>query len=244
MIRSHAYTALTLRVRPSGENREAVFLTAEDGLVRATLFGGPKSKLRSYVAPFNSGTLWIYRDPVKDTRKVSDFDVRSWRPGLRELYERSDTASALSAAVLKGQGGGGEWREALAMAEKSLDALETADEETCERILIHFLWNWGNHLGLRPDPEHCASCNRTINDAEVLWFIRGEGLLCKSCAQRRGEDTPGEGGAFVLGPGARRWLSAVEAVEPTALNRISLDQASAREAKILAAGILEEAVTG
>ncbi|MDR2104051.1 MAG: recombination protein O N-terminal domain-containing protein, partial [Treponema sp.] len=81
MNRSFTYSALVLRVRSSGEsNREAFFLTAEEGLIRATVFGGPKSKLRSHVAPFHRGTLWVYHDPIRDSRKVTDFDVQSWRP--------------------------------------------------------------------------------------------------------------------------------------------------------------------
>ena len=96
MSRNFSYSVLTLRVRPSGEsNREAWFLSAEEGIFKATVFGGPKSRLRSQVAPFHQGRLWIYHDPVKDSRKVTDFDVSSWRPGLRELYERVMAADAL-----------------------------------------------------------------------------------------------------------------------------------------------------
>lgn len=71
MSRTFTHQALVLQVRSSGEsNREAVFLSAEEGILRATVFGGPKSKLRAYVAPFHAGTLWIYRDPVRDYRKI------------------------------------------------------------------------------------------------------------------------------------------------------------------------------
>ncbi|MDR2470568.1 MAG: recombination protein O N-terminal domain-containing protein [Treponema sp.] len=225
MQRSFSSPALVLRVRPSGEsNREACFLTAAEGLVTATLFGGPKSRLRSHVSPFNSGLLFSYRDPAKDFRKVSDFDVRSWRPGLRELYERSDTASGIAAALLAGHGGGGAWVEALAMADASLDALEDAGEECCLRILLHFLWNWAALLGRRSDPGFCGSCGDSA--AALLWFVPGEGFLCGSCMRQAG------GGSFsgaVLGPGARRWLLAVEGLPPSELARYSLDAPSRGE---------------
>jgi DNA repair protein RecO (recombination protein O) len=56
MPRNHTYTALILRVRPSGEShREVWFLSAEEGILRATVFGGPKSRLRSQAAPFTRG---------------------------------------------------------------------------------------------------------------------------------------------------------------------------------------------
>ena len=241
MQRSFSSPALVLRVRSSGEsNREAVFLSAEEGLISATLFGGPKSRLRSHVSPFNSGLLWTYRDPAKDFRKVSDFDVQFWRPGLRELYERSNTASLIAGAVLKSHGGGGAFGEAFVLANNALDALESANEEYCERILLHFLWNWAGLLGNQSgDIRRCASCACESNDDAVLWFIPGEGFLCKNCMvkEHRKPETFNKsmGGktGIVLGPGARRWLLAVEDKNPMELARLTLDAASLRELKTL-----------
>jgi DNA repair protein RecO (recombination protein O) len=231
MTRTFSAAALVLRVRSSGEsNREASFLSARDGIISATLYGGPKSRLRAHVAPFHSGTLWIYRDPAKDFRKVSDFDVHSWRPGLRELYERSAAASAVLETVLAGCGGG--WEEALVLAEEALDALEPAGEELCRRILVHFLWRWAGFLGVRPALDHCASCAREADG--VLWFVDGEGLLCKNCAAVSGK--------IPAGPGSRRWLLAVEGLPPASLGRVSLDASSMREAEVLAAAVLGSAL--
>jgi len=169
MQRNHAYSALTLRVKPSGEsNREAWFLTAEEGVIRATVFGGPKSRLRSQVAPFHGGTLWIYHDPVRDTNKVSDFDVKSWRPGIRELWERAMTAGAVAETVLASQGGGGNWEEAVKLAESVLDALEASDPPSCSRIGLYFLWHWAQILGVRPELNVSFSHSRLENGALAL----------------------------------------------------------------------------
>jgi DNA repair protein RecO (recombination protein O) len=152
MARLFTYTALILRVRPTGEsNREAWALTPEEGIVRATVFGGPKSKLRAYVEPYHRGTLWIYRDPVRDSRKITDFDVLSWKQGIREGYQRSAAAAAIAETILAGYGGGGPWEAAFALADASFDALETADEPCCERVFTYFLWSWAEILGIRPD---------------------------------------------------------------------------------------------
>jgi DNA repair protein RecO (recombination protein O) len=151
-MRLFVYSALVLRVRPSGEaNREAWMLTAEEGLVRATVFGGPKSKLRAHVAPYHRGKLWIYLDPVRDSRKITDFDVQSWKPGIRESYERSSAAAAIAETILAAYGGGGSPKEAFALADASLEALEAADAGGCERFFIYFLWKWAGILGIRPD---------------------------------------------------------------------------------------------
>jgi DNA repair protein RecO (recombination protein O) len=151
-MRLFTYSALVLRVRPSGEaNREAWILTAEEGVLRATVFGGPKSKLRAHVAPYHRGKLWIYRDPVRDSRKITDFDVQSWRPGIRESYERSSAAAAIAETILAAYGGGGSWQEAFGLADASLGALESADAGGCERAFIYFLWKWAGILGIRPN---------------------------------------------------------------------------------------------
>ena len=158
MSRNLSYTALVLRLKTSGEsNREAWFLSAEEGVIRATVFGGPKSRLRAHVAPFHQGKLWIYRNPMRDSRKVSDFDVHSWRPGIRELYERFSVAEALAETILASHGGGGAWPRALKLAGSVLDALEEADAATCSHLGARFLWEWTGILGLRPELAACKA---------------------------------------------------------------------------------------
>jgi len=186
MSRTAVYSALVLRSRQSGEsNSEVTLLTAEEGIVKTTVFGGPKSKLRAHSAPYNSGQVWVYRDPAKDYGKLSDFDVRSWRPGLRELYERTMAASALAETILSTHGGGGDWGNALKLAAGTLDALESANEELCPRLLVHFLWRWAGFLGIQPDIESCNACGTACGDraaASPLWFSAREGsVLCGSC---------------------------------------------------------------
>ncbi|MDR2144791.1 MAG: DNA repair protein RecO C-terminal domain-containing protein [Treponema sp.] len=240
MNRTASCQALVLRVRPSGEHREAEFLSSEEGIVRATVFGGPKSHLRSHVAPFHSGTLWIYHDPVKDTRRVNDFDVVSWRPGLRELYERAGAASAIAGLVLKSRGGGGAFAQAAELVRESLDALESADESRCPQILVRFMWNWAGLLGQKPSLERCSSCACELRGDEVLWFIRGEGLLCGNCIRRAaGSGQDGYTGP-ALGPGARRWLRSVE----NGVSRTSPDAPSLAEAEALVRALLGDALPG
>ncbi|MDR3145527.1 MAG: DNA repair protein RecO C-terminal domain-containing protein [Treponema sp.] len=248
MARTCTYSALVLRVRSSGEsNRDLWFLTAEEGILRATLFGGPKSRLRAYAAPFHRGTLWIYHDPVRDSRKVTDFDVTAWRPGIRERYERSAAASAVAETILAAHGGGGEWTGALDLADRTLDALEGADEGRCREILVRFLWDWADILGCRPELIRCGSCACEVPADGVLWYVRREGiLLCPACAGRgpetrdagalEGGSRFGGSGAYLpLGPGARRWLLTAEPPDPSAR---APDAASLVQAKALVTDIL------
>jgi len=236
MPRNLTFSALTLRVKPSGEsNREAWFLTAEEGLVKATVFGGAKSRLRSQVALFHEGKLMIYHDPVKDSRKVSDFDVQSWRPGIRELWERTTAAGALAETVLFSQGGGGNWPEALKLAGDTLDTLNTAAAGACSQIFIYFLWHWAQILGVKPDLSTCTSCQKEVKKEGFLWYFnRKEALFCENCVE-----TPDS--LPCISPEGRLWLMEIESIHPDALKNTEkwpTDAISTRQAKALSQAIL------
>jgi len=237
MPRNYTFSALTLRVKPSGEsNREAWFLTAEEGLVKATVFGGAKSRLRSQVAPFHEGKLFIYHDPVKDSRKVSDFDVQSWRPGLRELWERTTAAGALAETILFSQGGGGNWVDAINLAGAALDALNGAAAEACSRIAVHFFWHWAEILGAKPDISCCASCRKEVGQEEFLWYSsKKEALFCKKCV-------PDQDSLLSIGPGGRLWLMGIESVPPAARETCPVDAISMEQAKVFSQAVLAGAL--
>ena len=243
MSRTAVYSALVLRNRPSGEsNSEITLLTGEEGLVRATVFGGPKNRLRAHCAPYNSGKAWIYRDKSKEYAKLSDFDVQFWRAGLRELYERTMAAGAVAETILSTHGGGGEWEAALKIAAQTLDALENANEELCSRLLVHFLWRWTHLLGIQPLLE-CGSCGG--NSEGAFWYnIRENSALCASCLQgMRDQAAPTAGaGEIQINPGCRRWLSAAGTLEPSLLHRFSMDNKSLSEAKALTTAVLAGAL--
>jgi DNA repair protein RecO (recombination protein O) len=203
------------------------------------------------VSPFHSGTLYYYHDPVRDSRKVSDFDVRSWRPGLRELYERAMAADGIADTILASHGGGGGWEDALALAGASLDALGEADEGAVGRVFTQFLWNWAAFLGLRPDLGEASRPCEALSDG-LLWFDRLEGVFTRAGPAGDGPGPaglPGRGGLaaggsrfLVLGPGARRWLLAAQDLVPAQLVRVSADPLSLAQARAVAAALMAEIV--
>ncbi|MDR2095480.1 MAG: recombination protein O N-terminal domain-containing protein [Treponema sp.] len=247
MNRNFTYSALVLRTKNSGEsNRNVWFLTAEEGIIQATVYGGPKSKLRAHVSPFNRGILYVYFDQMRSSRKVTDFDVRFWHPGLRELYERSSAASAVAGTVLASHGGGGNWESAFTVAGNTLNALDAAESSACISILLHFLWNWTDILGLRPGINRCDSCNCEFLQEQSGWYSGSEGILCPSCAGqeaygRQKDRAPESDGMLLLGPGARRWLSTVQDLPAAVLPRYTLDKPSLRQVKNFLSAILSSA---
>ena len=242
MSRNFTCQALVLRLKASGEsNREAWFLTAEQGLLKATVYGGPKSRLRAYVAPFHEGKLWIYRNPVGDSNKVNDFDVQAYRPGIRELLERAMAAGAVAETILSSQGGGGNWPLAVRLAGAVLDALNEAAAKTCPRIAIYFYWHWAQILGVKPDLSACACCSCEAKREDVLLYsARKEALLCEKCSINTGkEDTDS---LLRLGGGARLWLKEIESIHPAALERVTLDDIAFEQAKALSQTVLAAAL--
>jgi len=238
MSRSFSYSALALRVKASGESREAWFLSAEEGIIRATLFGGPKSRLRSHVAPFHEGTLMIYRDPVKDTRKVTDFDVQSWRPGIREVWERAMAADALAETILAFQGGGGNWADAFKLATAVLDTLNEASAGNCSLLITYFFWHWIQILGLKPDISACASCRREEihSSMSCSWYsIKKEAFFCENCVQNADL-------LLRIDPGTRVWLTEIELLPSSALETITIDAVSLEQARALSQTILAGAL--
>jgi DNA repair protein RecO (recombination protein O) len=203
--RDRILCATVLRLRPFGEAREATFLTREEGLVRAVVYGGAKSRLRAYVSPFNSGALYLYHDPVRGTDKVTDFDCRSWRPLLREVYERITAADELARTVLAGLGG--DFEAAQAALDESLDALESMDAALTPRLVAHFRWRWAGILGIRPELSSPESAELSLG-----------GLP-------QGGDLP------PLGLGAAKWLSLTAALSPRELHRYAMDKETAAEAR-------------
>ncbi|MCL1992828.1 MAG: DNA repair protein RecO C-terminal domain-containing protein [Spirochaetes bacterium] len=259
MPREAVYNALVLRAGGSnsgalganqGANREAWFLTSEEGILRATVFGGAKSKLRSYASPFHSGKIWIYHNPVKDTRKLNDFDVQNWRAGLRELYERTMAAAAVCETILASAGGGGDWAAALSIAQETLDALEHSGEPACRHILLCFFFNWADFLGILPGLDFCGKCGKKDDFAAALWYDAREGeILCPSCKDAScvgGGEDPRQGSLLRLGPGCRRWFAAVRRLSPQIeLSKpasIAMDNKSSAEAKAFACALIEGAV--
>ncbi|MCL2265525.1 MAG: DNA repair protein RecO [Treponema sp.] len=243
MTRTAAYTAIVLRCRASGEaNSEVTLLTAEEGIIKATVFGGAKSKLRAHSAPYNSGKVWLYRDKAKDYAKLSDFDVRSWRAGLRELYDRTMAACAIADTVLSTHGGGGDWETALGMTAETLDTMENAGEELCGRLLIHFLWRWSRILGIQPNIETCADCGQIINNTPLYFNLQDGSALCDNCAPNVSAPSSRASALLRLNPGCRKWLLTVEPLESSQIYRYSMDNKSFNEAKSFVTSVLSGAL--
>ncbi len=206
--RSWSSQAIVLNLTPFGENhREASVLTRERGLVKAAVFGGAKSRLRSAVAPYHSGQMWFYSDPVKKTNKITDFDVKQWRENIRENLVRTWCASLCTEIVLRSQGGMSDW----ILVNGFFDGINISGEDECKKAVLRFLWRTAVISGFRINIETCSRCGTsygTEHSNSVLWYEPQEdGCLCSACAGKHER-------IFPLSAEGRFYLQAVETCKP------------------------------
>ena len=81
---------IVLSVKPLGENNASVcFFTQESGILYATMYGGPKSRLKSLASPWNAGTVYLSESSQYKNYKLSDFDVKRYHLSFRENLIKS-----------------------------------------------------------------------------------------------------------------------------------------------------------
>ncbi len=215
--RSWTTEALVLSLTGFGEgHREAALLTPSHGIVRAAVFGGAKSRLKSLVSPWHTGTAWLYSDPVKKSAKITDFDVVSFRQGLRENLVRSWCASLCTEIVTRGQGTA-DWR----LVNGFLDGIAVSDEDACRLALLRYLWRTIDEAGLSPDLSRCSRCGRPLGGANgenavSCYLPHEDALACGPCSR---EDER----SFALSGGALRYLEAVRSLKPSESRALAPD---------------------
>ncbi len=197
-------------------------MTCENQIATAMLYGGPKSKLRSMVSPFHTGTLYIYTDPVRKTSKITDFDVSAFRPALREDLYKNWAATLCSELVLKTFAGGQEEGNVFTLVNGFLDGLNLVSENESRIGTLRFLWRYLGELGLQPDVTECFSCgtefDRNEDSESVLYSAEGNGFLCKSC-----KNTTKAPGSIEISKNALLYLQALQFLSPKEVRAVSID---------------------
>jgi len=207
--RSWSTNALVLSLSSFGEgHREALLLTEDRGLVWAAVFGGAKSKLRAMVSPWQSGTVWVYSDPVKKSNKITDFDVTSYREGIREDLVRTWCASVCSELVTKSHGIA-EWK----LVNAFLDGINVSGEDECRFALLRFLWRILLAAGISPDTLTCSRCGQNTENEVLYYSPHEDAFVCARCA--RSEER-----RFALSGPSRMYLSAIERLSPSQVRNI------------------------
>lgn len=232
-MRSLSSNATILQVRQQGENNRTVtILTPEEGVIWATLYGGPKSKLRSLVNAFNRGEIFLYRDKTKGSCKITDFDVKSYHPSFSGSLFKSYAASFGAEIIMKTRCAGSP-ESAFYLYNGLLDGMEMSSEEQSRLGLVRFLWRYIGLLGVRPDTSSCCQCGRPLLsrkpgssslDFKAAYSEDDNGFVCGDCAAANGH-------RFSLSGEALSYLEAVSVLPPKDVRQIKITRQAMAELK-------------
>ena len=248
MNRNFSTEAVILSLSPLGENNTLVTLLTKDrGIVKACLYGGAKSKLKSLCAQWNTGIVWIYETPEKNQNKISDFDVKKYHLTFGESLFKSYAALLAAELVVKTEcaGGGDNILNCWNLLNGFLDGLELSTEEQGKAGLIRFLWRFSGISGLQPDTEYCSFCEKSFfeNNGEnpqksckLYYTMKENGFVCPDCQSHTeaSQNLP-------LSLTALKYLHAVTNLPPLKSRNFPLDKSSAEEIKALVFNLAEQA---
>lgn len=212
MSRSFHTEGIILKNYRFGEiHKGVVFLSPTEGLVDAVAFGAysPKGKLRTVTDPLCTGTLYLYKDPVKGLIKITDMDCRFFYPGIRESVKKFFHASVFLETILKTFGGEGPFIFRLLV--EALTLLEAIPEDQCTELLVQFLLRYLSYAGVSPNLVHCSICGREWNHREPVYYHPGGvEVFCTECARPEDGILPAGSIAYLL---YTRSLPLAEAVQ-------------------------------
>lgn len=241
MSRTSQTSAIVFSVKPQGENNSTVRLFTADGIIFATLYGGPKSRLRPRVSVWNSGTVWLYTNEQNGSVKISDFDVKNYHLSFRtDLYK--NFAASLAAEIVMKTNCAGSIEKCFFLTSGFLDGLEIADEKQSRSGLVRFLWRYLELLGVQPDASSCVVCGKDLRDG-VSYEKSENGFICSDCFSVHGFGTYREmkESVFYLNTESIHYLAAISNMKASDVRLISLSENSENELKKLLFFLIENA---
>lgn len=239
MQRSSSSQAIILSLKPLGENNSSVTLISpENGISYATLYGGPKSKMRSLVAQWNSGQIWLYENPEKKQTKISDFEVKNYHSSFSESLFKAFAANLAAELVIKTRCAGSN-EQCFTLLSGFLDGMDLCDEEQSRVGLIRFLWRYLELLGVQPDAVYCAHCgqdflSRLFAPKEISYYNSIENnFICKL------PEKEALSYCIPISSNAVKYLAAISTLTPAEVRKIKIDKEEYEQIKQIVFFLIE-----
>ena len=227
----------------SGENNRLVTIFSPDeGIFFATLYGGPKSKMRSLVSPMNSGIIFLYRDEVKNQTKITDFDVKNYHLSFRENLFKTYAASFVTEIVIKTKCAGSP-KESWRILNGFLDGMELSGENESRLGLVRFLWRYLALLGIQPNTKNCCVCGSSLHSQKFTTdtislgfnYARHEnGFVCPDCQIEKKTEAS-------LSKSAITYLESISSLSPKDVRTLVISQTTFLEMKQFTYALIEQA---
>ncbi len=160
-------------------DRIVVFLTAENGKVRAVAKGVRKttSKFGARLEPMSHVRLLLYRGRELDIVSQAE-SVETLSPMLSSLDRASQGLAVLEAADQLSL----EREPNPQLYRMVVGALRSIADRPAPLTVAGFYWKLLAAEGLRPELDGCVRCGEVEPDVELVAFDLGEGgVLCRSC---------------------------------------------------------------
>lgn len=229
MNRSSCTQALVLNLKPLGENNSSVtLLTPEHGILYATLYGGPKSKMRSLVAQWNCGNIWLYDNQEKNQIKISDFEVKNYHQSFGQNLFKMYAASLAAEIAIKTRCAGSN-EQCYKLVNGFLDGMELCDENQSRLGLLRFLWRYLELLGIQPESHSCSGCGKSFLDSQFApnsisyYNSIDNSFICSECHE--GFSHP-EGSSLLMQiqTSAVQYLTAVSVLKPSEVRKLQINK--------------------
>lgn len=240
MNRSKTFSATVFSIKPLGENNFSVTLfSALEGISYATLYGGPKSRLKSLVSLWNTGTVYIYENPEKKQAKITDFDVKNYHESFSSSLFKTYAANLAAELAIKTRCAGSN-EECFKIVSGFLDGMELCDEEQSRLGLIRFLWRFIGLLGVRPETNLCSQCSCNLeksyyNDIDNVFY-------CETCANELILSRKSSGNFFPCGREATAYLEGVANLSPREARSLSVTKETYAELRQIMFRLLENSI--
>jgi DNA repair protein RecO (recombination protein O) len=226
MQRSYYTQAIVINIKQTGENNSSVtLLTPEKGIIYATLYGGPKSKLKSLVALWHSGKIWLYENPEKKQTKISDMEVSNYHQSFGENLFKMYAASLAAELAIKAHCAGSP-EVCFKLISGFLDGMELCDEEQSRLGLIRFLWRYLELMGIQPDATVAGALAPNSNS----YYNRYENCF---------EETSSGQYCFEVSREAVNYLAAISLLQPSQVRLLKISKNVYDELKSLVFFLLE-----
>lgn len=240
MTRSHKTNALVLNIKPAGENNFTVTLITPDrGIIYGTLYGGPKSKLRSLVSLWNIGTVLLYETPEKSQIKISDFEVSKYHESFSQNLFKSFAAALAAEIAIKTRCAGSN-EQCFNLLSGFFAGMDICNEDQSKVGLLRFLWRYLELLGVQPDASICQGCgtsflNSKFANEDISYYNSIENCFhCSDCTQSSTERT-----LFPVKNLAVKYLATISLLSPGEVRKLSIDRQSYEQIKSIVFFLIE-----
>jgi len=222
MYRNVTTQAIVIRRERLGEfHKSLVLLTSDMGLVRAVAYGAYRmhSSLRMGSEPFTVSVARLYNNPVKQSYKVTELEIRQTFDSLMRDLSRIAAASLWAEVALKSYAAGETTDMLFRLFLGSLQLLDRAETRAEPYVTIQFLWRFLSLAGYQPATDACCRCGMPLRQGAASFSTSIHGFLCSSCVPADGRHVPA---------GALRYLEASGQLPLPIAAEITLDPACLR----------------